>query len=561
MHKVYNFRPLRICVFLFFTQLGCFSFQQATPKRATKKQNQQSQLILIHHPSRVPLTAPNPFVQLLPHPRTHTQPHHLIGSTIPLNTDLYTLVMDLGRKDPNHRFKAAASGVNSLMNAMKKTVVASDKTIIKSFQDILFQPHDFVQKKEELTSVCKAFFDTVDADNSGEISVVEFMTALRVIGERLGPKFQHPSAMSLFAKLDIDQGGSIDIDELVQGVAANYECQFVEICYAVRLSQIIRQSGADAPDAMKLLHKKRNDTEQEKAYIKVTQDQKGYITLLLKNQKEHIATIEQLDKVLDKKVEDFRLLSMENTELRDKLLSPTRQDEHEQIITLQQELEKRTKTAANNNRLYQDRIKKLEEQLQVRTKMISEKDQDLLKVQTQNERNRNDAARERKLRRSSLSTVNHNEQHLLELTQQLAVMTAREKQASKEAADYKSRTQELEEVIDRLGGALEKGKDDLEIEKEEHQDHKATLIRILERKIGNLQKQLVQANKQLTENNIDVNYDEKRKEDVEKDNLLIQLKDQNSKLLRKVDRLRTDNANVSIQENSRTDATVPLGCF
>ena len=97
--------------------------------------------------------------------------------------------MELGRKDPNSRFKAAASGVNALMNAMKKTIVASDKKIIKKFQLIKFQPHDFVQKKEELTSVCKAFFDIVDADNSGEISVVEFMTALRVIGERLGPKF------------------------------------------------------------------------------------------------------------------------------------------------------------------------------------------------------------------------------------------------------------------------------------------------------------------------------------------------------------------------------------
>ena len=367
--------------------------------------------------------------------------------------------------------------------------------------------------------------------------------------------------MSLFAKLDIDQGGSIDIDELIQGVASNYECQFVEICYAVRLSQIIRKGGADAPDAMKLLHKKSHDTEQEKAYIKVTQDQKGYITLLLKKQNEHLATIEQLDKVLDKKVEDFKLLSMENTELRDQLLSPTRQDEHKQIITLQQELEKRTKTAANNNRLYQGRIKKLEEQLQVRSKMISEKDQDLLRVQTKNERNRNDAARERKLRRDSLSMgvalADHNEQHMLELTQQLAVMTAREKQASKEAADYKSRTQELQDVIDRLDGALEKGKDDLEHEKEEHQDRKATLIRILERKIGNLQKELVHANKQKTENNI-VNYDEKRKEDVEKDNLLVQLKDQNLKLLRKVDRLRTDNANVSIQDDARTDNDVPL---
>ena len=127
---------------------------------------------------------------------------------------------------------------------------------------------------------------------------------------------------------------------MIQGVASNYECQFVEICYAVRLSQIIRKGGADAPDAMKLLHKKSHDTEQEKAYIKVTQDQKGYITLLLKKQNEHLATIEQLDKVLDKKVEDFKLLSMENTELRDQLLSPTRQDEHKQIITLQQELEK-----------------------------------------------------------------------------------------------------------------------------------------------------------------------------------------------------------------------------
>ena len=41
--------------------------------------------------------------------------------------------MELGRKDPNSRFKAAASGVNALMNAMKKTIVASDKKIIKKY--------------------------------------------------------------------------------------------------------------------------------------------------------------------------------------------------------------------------------------------------------------------------------------------------------------------------------------------------------------------------------------------------------------------------------------------
>ena len=157
----------------------------------------------------------------------------------------------------NLRFKAAASGVNALMASMKRAKIRTDEEVLAGFEAIQCKPEDFDGKLEEIRTVVNGFFKTVDADDSGEISVVEFMTALRVIGGRLGQKFQYPSAMSLFASLDLDHGGSIDAEELIAGVIRSRDCQFVEICYAVQLSLDIHKAESESDSGLHMFKQLR----------------------------------------------------------------------------------------------------------------------------------------------------------------------------------------------------------------------------------------------------------------------------------------------------------------
>ena len=55
-------------------------------------------------------------------------------------------------------------------------------------------------------------------DGGGSISVIEFISAFRSIAHRLGPEFQHPGPMKLFAKIDTDKSGDINLEEFIDGV-------------------------------------------------------------------------------------------------------------------------------------------------------------------------------------------------------------------------------------------------------------------------------------------------------------------------------------------------------
>ena len=132
-------------------------------------------------------------------------------------------------------FKAAAKGVTGLMRNIKKKTTDLDTTLERinhfKYEIPLADEHhpDFQMHKKMLST----FFRTVDADGSDSLSVVEFMTALRVVGERLGPKFTRSDTMSLFAALDDDKGGTISEDELVTGILRLDDTHFLSICYAV----------------------------------------------------------------------------------------------------------------------------------------------------------------------------------------------------------------------------------------------------------------------------------------------------------------------------------------
>ena len=64
-----------------------------------------------------------------------------------------------------------------------------------------------------IRSTLSSFFSEFDNDSGGTLSVIEFVTALRVIGDRLGSEFIHPGPMKLFAELDVDNSGDITLNE------------------------------------------------------------------------------------------------------------------------------------------------------------------------------------------------------------------------------------------------------------------------------------------------------------------------------------------------------------
>ena len=449
-----------------------------------------------------------------------------------------------------NKLKRVATGVARLMNKMKTAKIQVDEDLMLQFSNVTFTDQDFDTKSSEIRRVCTAFFEIVDADQSGEMSVVEFMTALRVIGERLGKKFQYPSAMSLFARLDLDQGGSIDIDELVAGMAVVRDCQFIEICYAVQMchEHSIHLDGLDDFD-----DDGANPTTKTVAPTTFTSEAAEKALAEYAHLKHELRA---------KSVEAARLLrrsthaetSLENHKV-------DLQGLREQIKELKQspkEIQHEQSTLAESSKKLKDaekRIEALQEQLAVRDDMLkrtnAKAEKDKNRLVSKMSRDRNDAARERKLRRNSLAMGNvyktkDHEEHILELSQKVAVLTAREKHAVSEAAKYQDLAEHLKYEVVRLGGQLVTATDDLNNAQVESQDKRVTQLRLLERKVINDERKIKRLEMELASSSKnEVPAELKIERLAEKDFILQKLTAQNKKLLDKVDRLQVDNSKVS----------------
>ena len=462
------------------------------------------------------------------------------------------------------RFKAAASGVNALMASMKHAKIHTDAELLAGFQAIKCEPEDFDGKPEEIREVVTGFFKTVDADSSGAISVVEFMTALRVIGGRLGKKFQYPSAMSLFATLDLDHGGSIDVEELIAGVTRSMDCQFVDICYAVRLSQLSLEGGKRLRPKSPL--QQNIQTQSTKDTKEILFNYNALQTLLAQKNAENI-TLQKRHSQAQIDVGNLTQQLKESKQLHLKCTSQFESDKKSRRDTkvdstpktaVHKELEDQVKKSRENNRQSQLVIEKLEGELQVHTKMLKEKDVDNLKLRSKAKNHRNDAQRERKLRRDSINmgSVYHNsnhEEHILELSQKVAVLTARETHAASESLKYKQMTSELQAEVLRLGGRVQNMTGALKTQQEEHQGNKGIALRILERKALNQTQIIVGLEKELSQSGVNGKEEVerevlKKKQEEEYTVVFNKLRLQNQKLLVKVDRLREHNIKVTFEK-------------
>ena len=464
------------------------------------------------------------------------------------------------------RFKAAASGVSFLMNEMKKPAFRTKWTIAQ-FAMIRFADEHFNNKQEQLRRSVNSFFTSVDTDNSGEISVVEFMTALRIIGERLGAKFHYRSAMSLFAKLDEDHGGSIDADELYEGVLKARDCQFVEICMAVMLSHQIYN---------KIATKGTTATGDHEKYLEKMK------MLAEENEKVDEAARKELAENTNKILSDYGQLQSENADLfrrssnAEESLAKLKAHVHlmqtksnntlnaekSELLELEQKYKEKDRQLAEykvNLQSAERQVDKLQQQLQIRSELLSstekEMERERTKMKQKHSRDRNEAARERKLRRDSLAmgSIYHthdHEDHILELSQKVSVLEARERHALGEVSKYKKISEDLKYEVIRLGGEIHHMEDELEHEKSEHHpDNRATALRIMESKVRHQQDKINDLKEKLSCAEVLTDTSKVSEPSALPNNTISEIQErltvQNKKLLDKVDRLQTKNAEVS----------------
>ena len=94
--------------------------------------------------------------------------------------------------------------------------------------------------------VLQIFFSEADVNKDGDISPTEFANAVSMIGDKLGDKFRYLKPMSLFASLDVDGDGKIALSELLKGVEATNDTDFLLACSAV--DAVRKFFGADGSD-------------------------------------------------------------------------------------------------------------------------------------------------------------------------------------------------------------------------------------------------------------------------------------------------------------------------
>ena len=79
------------------------------------------------------------------------------------------------------------------------------------------------------------FFQLMDADKGGSLSVAEFTKAFRVIGHKLGGPFTHPGAYKLYTTIDADRSTAVTKQEFCNGVLqyAENDANLMRILLAV----------------------------------------------------------------------------------------------------------------------------------------------------------------------------------------------------------------------------------------------------------------------------------------------------------------------------------------
>lgn len=160
--------------------------------------------------------------------------------------------VSLGKKAS---WKTTATAFTSLVTKLKQAHEHSSEELEQICRNVRHLPDLELPLRVTVANrrVIENFFSYVDLDGGGDISVVEFMTALRVVGDRLRT-VAVSSPMGMFAKLDANQSGTLSCEELVQGIIQNDLVDFLFMCHVIeaagdafeRISGELEQSRIEA---------------------------------------------------------------------------------------------------------------------------------------------------------------------------------------------------------------------------------------------------------------------------------------------------------------------------
>jgi hypothetical protein len=346
------------------------------------------------------------------------------------------------RKSGLMAFRAAAQGVTALMQNMKDNIPeVVDNISVESMPARLDVNNKMHQK------VVRSFFESVDVDRSGEISVPEFINALRVIGDRLGRRFRRKDSMSLFASLDVNSDGAIDLEEMFKGVCRVNDRQLMAICYAIDACMAHEKfaggsQGGATFQALRDAMGSETDKVLQSEYEKIVKMNKKLkkTQLQIENEKqehakraslleEEIINLRQKQVEAAKTADENRFLERRSSALQSQILEAdvkmamyeAKQQEleastvsaddfqelKEDVEDLQEEngqllaeRERLLKTVAALNRFKgsQEQVKKeYETKLAARENLLQDLNSDREKLMMKSRRDRHDAARARKL--------------------------------------------------------------------------------------------------------------------------------------------------------------------
>ena len=153
------------------------------------------------------------------------------------------------RRGSQHKF--AKSGVSLLMKKAHSCLHhdgEGHELLQQSLNtlDVENMPNPIRMDDPFVVRVLQIFFSEADVNKDGDISPTEFANAVSMIGDKLGDKFRYLKPMSLFASLDVDGDGKIALSELLKGVEATNDTDFLLVCSAV--DAVRKFFGADGSD-------------------------------------------------------------------------------------------------------------------------------------------------------------------------------------------------------------------------------------------------------------------------------------------------------------------------
>ena len=372
-----------------------------------------------------------------------------------------TLRSENSRTKPTRRmsglmaFRATAKGVAALMKQMKDKVPEEVDVISHVAMPFILDDKNKIHR-----AAFHSFFRSVDVDNSGEISVPEFVNALKIIGNRLGRRFQRSDSMTLFSLLDVDSSGSITEEEMFHGMCRINDRQLLSLCYAVEACHHYSLGSKGKKDSCFKLLRESMDSE-EGSRLK-----NEYERLLMSNKKlraDHQRSEAEKHELSEKaNALEMKLIDMQkplsiapaSVKTSNQIKHDTHKSEKNACQKCKDLLEK-LKALETHKAKQDQRMREYEVKVKSRDSMLKSLKASHQNILLKSRRDRHEAARARKnslgkyigRRRSQVDTsddeVDLSEEHVLKLEKELAVLKAHVTQLKPEVLALRQENEEL----------------------------------------------------------------------------------------------------------------------